>query len=237
MERKKIVFILPSLTSGGAERVVSILANKFLEVYDVTIILLYKTTPFYFLDESVRIKFCRKKYNSKTNLLKSLSNHIYMIKQVYRFTKGQDILIGFTTTCNVYAILVSKFMKIPSIISERLNPNYSAENIIWKTIRKLIYPKTDKVILQTNSIKDYYKRFIAEDKLQIIPNPIAPELQKHFNSNQTKENIILTVGRFSKQKNRDTNKLSTARHLLLSRDRKTLLKKPPARKGKAEGEK
>ncbi|MDU8886141.1 glycosyltransferase family 4 protein [Yeosuana sp. MJ-SS3] len=203
MERKKIVFIIPSLTSGGAERVVSILANMLLEFYDVKIILLYKNKPFYFLDKGISIKFCKRTYSRKSNFFKSIINHVYMIKQVFRFTKGQDIIIGFTTTCNVYAIIASKLIKIPSIISERINPNYSVENKFWNTIRKKIYPKSDMVILQTGSVKDFYKRFINENKLTVIPNPIDPELQNRINVNQIKENIILTVGRFTKQKNHE----------------------------------
>lgn len=201
MERKKIVFIIPSLTSGGAERVISILANRLLEFYDVKIILLYKSKPFYSLDERINVEFCKSSYNRKFNFFKSIINHAYMIKQIFRFTKDQDIVIGFTTTCNIYAIISSKILKIPCIISERINPNYSIENKFWNSIRKKAYPKSDKIVLQTKDIKDYYKKFINVNKLKIIPNPIDPELQKHANLNQVRENIILAVGRFTKQKN------------------------------------
>ena len=201
MERKKIVFIIPSLTSGGAERVVSILANMLLEFYEVKIILLYKNEAFYSLDKRINLQYCRLSYNSKSNFFKSITNHIYMVKQVLSFTKGQDIIIGFTTTCNIYAIISSKLLKIPCIISERINPIYSVENAFWEKIRKKVYPKSDIIILQTNSIKDYYRNFISENKLKVIPNPIDPKLQKHIDLNQVKENIILTVGRFTKQKN------------------------------------
>ncbi|HMC00860.1 MAG TPA: glycosyltransferase family 4 protein [Flavobacteriaceae bacterium] len=201
MERKRIVFIIPSLTAGGAERVVTILANNLVGIYDVEIIQLYNNKPFYHLDGKVSLQYCKKNYNSNSNWFKSIFNHIYMIRRVCSFTKDHDIVIGFTTTCNVYAIIASKFSQIPCIISERINPKYSVENWFWNFIRKRTYPKSDKVIVQTNDVKTYYNRFIKENKLKVIPNPIDPELLKQVDINYKKENIILTIGRFSKQKN------------------------------------
>lgn len=203
MKENKIVFVIPSLTAGGAERVVSILANEFVNFNDVEIIQLYKDTPFYSLNKNVRLKYCKKKYSPKTNILKSIANHIFMVYKIRKLIRDADVIIGFTTTCNIYTVLTSKLTGIPCIISERINPNCNISNKIWERLRKYLYPKANKIVVQTSLVKDYFMPFVNESKLEIISNPIDSELTKYRDLNAEKENIILHVGRLDKQKNQE----------------------------------
>ena len=204
MKRSKIVFILPSLTAGGAERVVTILANELIQYYDVKIIQLYNCAPFYKLNKNIELNYCKPVYNPEAKLLKSLPNHVFMVRKIYNILKNDaDIAIGFTTTSNIYTVVASKLAKIPCIISERINPNYNVSNSFWQQLRKLVYPKASKLVLQTKSIKKYFEAFVSQDKLEIINNPIDSELTKYRDLNYKKEQIILHVGRLSDQKNQE----------------------------------
>ena len=57
MDSKRITFCIPSLGSGGAERVVSVLANKLTERgFDVSILMLSHLKCQYRLNDRIKIK-------------------------------------------------------------------------------------------------------------------------------------------------------------------------------------
>src|SRR5690606_41894400 len=89
--------------------------------------------------------------------------------------RNAQLILSFTTTTNVYAILVGNILKIPSIISERLHPDYGI-NRVWKTIRRALYPYCSVLVVQTESSKIYFDRFISVKKIRIIEKSITPTL-------------------------------------------------------------
>lgn len=68
MKKPPIAFLIYSLNSGGAERVVSLLANDLSLTNDVIIITLCKDEPFYKLNDSIAIKQLGS-FNSGKNFL------------------------------------------------------------------------------------------------------------------------------------------------------------------------
>lgn len=202
MKRKKIAFIIPSLETGGAERVVSSLANELIDDFDVTIIAYYNCTPFYKLDERIDFKFCKIDYIKGEN---SLMTHFQLFTRTYKILKSKKInlVIGFMSTANIYAIVSSKLLRIPNIISERSNPNYNDISNFWVKLRRLIYPYANKLVIQTNGIKDYFNDIINEEQFETIKNPLAKDLILKRDLNSIKDKLILNVGRLSPSKNQD----------------------------------
>jgi len=201
--KKKIVFLIPSLSYGGAERVVVTLANSFINIYEVYIIVLYKTNYSYTINEKVRIIYIESEYKPSTSIYSALkSNFIYLqrILSVVKINKI-EILISFTTSLNVLTILVSKILKIPNIISERNNPCVALPNLYWKVFRRIAYMFTDKLVIQTQIASSFYERFVSKFKIVIIPNPIDSLMQQKRSFYNERENIILTVGRLDENKN------------------------------------
>ena len=73
--KKNIVFILPSLTSGGAERVVTTLANELISDFHIKIIQLYKSQPFYKLHKDIKLEHCKEVFNPSLTVFKSITNN------------------------------------------------------------------------------------------------------------------------------------------------------------------
>lgn len=205
MKKKKVGFIIPGFNAGGAERVVSTLSNHLILNYEVIIIVLYECEIFYQLNDNISIIFCEGEYRYTSNRLKGLIRHINFIKKIVQITRDNDIkmLIGFTTTANLYTIATSQFTKVPCIISERIHPEFSPISNFVNMVRKLLYPLAHILVVQTQDIFSYFSKFIKAEKIKVIHNPINPSLLSKRNRSLKKENVILNVGRIDYQKNQD----------------------------------
>ena len=205
MKKKTIAFVIPSLSSGGAERVVSTLSNEMVKDYNVVIINFAANTPFYPLDDRIKLRYCRDKIEPSQNSWESLKLNYGLYQRLSAIFKMEkvDVGIGFMTAANVITILAAKANKLPVIISERIDPNHSETNFIWKHIKKWLYPKTDYLIVQTEQIKKFFVRRVSESKVRILPNPLSSDLCPNNNGNSKRKNIILNVGRLSNQKGQD----------------------------------
>lgn len=194
-----IAFLLPNLNPGGAERVVSLLANEISSTNEVYILTMKNDKPFYKLKDSVKIISLGKK-STKSNLIKIISN-LKLIFKIFKLINSLKIdhLICFMPTANVLGIIAGKFFtSIKVTISERSNPLYYDLGI-WDYFRKNLYKFSDRLVVQTEPIKFFFKDYIDIDKIKIINNPI--EITNSFKTKKKK--IILTVGRVDGNKNQE----------------------------------
>lgn len=196
----KTAFLISSLNAGGAERVVSLLANKLSLTKDIVIITLSKDEPFYKLNDSITIKQLGV-LNSGTNPLKSIVSNLVLIYKITSLIKSLRIksLICFMTTSNILGIISGKFLSnINVTISERANPNFEDVGY-WNFLRRKTYKLADRLVVQSEEISNYFKSIIDERKISIISNPIEIIETNKFR----KEKIILTVGRIDANKNQE----------------------------------
>ena len=200
MKDKTVGFLISSLNAGGAERVVSLLANELSLTNDIVIITLSQEKPFYKLNDSITIKQLGV-LNSGTNPLKSIVSNLVLIYKITLLIRSLKIksLICFMTTSNVLGIISGKLLSnIKVTISERANPNFEDLGY-WDFLRRKTYKLADRLVVQSEEISNYFKSIIDERKISIIPNPI-----KIVDSNKNKkEKIILTVGRVDANKNQE----------------------------------
>lgn len=203
--KQKLAFVIPSLGAGGAERVVSTLANALTTDYEVYIITFIKVVPFYQLNNDVRLLHCVDKIEPSKNIFNALKSNYILLKKINAIVKNKKIqlLIGFLTSANVLSVLAAKSNSISSIISERNNPNKNKTNNFWKLLKNFSYPKANFLVVQTKEIQEYYTSSVDEKKLVILPNPISGELSSKRDNETIKENVILNVGRLTNQKAQD----------------------------------
>jgi GalNAc-alpha-(1->4)-GalNAc-alpha-(1->3)-diNAcBac-PP-undecaprenol alpha-1,4-N-acetyl-D-galactosaminyltransferase len=190
---KRIAFVITDLSNGGAERVVSILANYFdSKKYTVKILALNSNEISYPLNTNIQFKYLDV---NKNNLLKPFKRISALRKEL----NDADLVISFLWFINVYTLAANFFKKKKVIISDRSDPaNELNGNRIFEIIRNFFYRLPNKIVFQTPDAKKYYSKFIQQ-KGVIIPNPISPNLPKWNSKNDSK--TIISICRLAEQKN------------------------------------
>lgn len=187
----KILFVTSTLTSGGSERVISILANELrLRGHDVTIVCLNKQLNFYILNNDVNVRYAEKEVHSKC-LLKKMK----WLRE-YSHQYNPNVVIPFMTAVYCVTILSLIGTSIPIIASERNDPRKTPW--IRKIFRMILLPLVNILIVQTTGIKDYFPKFIKKRTI-VIYNPVSDQV---FNlPTPQKENRIISIGKLYPQKN------------------------------------
>lgn len=114
--KRKVFFVTNGLPGGGAERVMSVVANYLDDrKYDVSFIMLRKVEEAYELNKGIK-RYYRDKKRS--------GDFLGEIKYIHRFEKKNPdaVFISFFTYQSLYTILASIGTKAQVIVSERNDP-------------------------------------------------------------------------------------------------------------------
>lgn len=191
---QRITFLINRLSaSGGAERVMTVLANQFvMRGIDITIITRQETDCVYPLDS--RVKVLSTAVSCSNKLVRNAKRNILLRKLIVE--SNPDVVISFMTPMNIQAAIVMLGLKYPLIVSERNNPETDISKRD-KFFLKLMYPRCDGFVFQTEDAKLWFSRKI-QNKSVIICNPISDNLP---NRKPVKKGKIVNVGRLTEQKN------------------------------------
>ncbi|MFS0614940.1 glycosyltransferase family 4 protein [Lederbergia ruris] len=195
----RILFIIPYLSGGGAERVVSIWASKLVEMgFAVDILVFFRVENEYKVSEKVTIHSMAesKKSYKKINPLKK----IILIRS---FIKKADpkFVLPFVTYVGIATNLARIGLRVKLIESIRNNP-WEVPNKRKDRIKRNISAFfSNACIVQNSEQRNYFPKYIQR-KMVVIPNPISSELKinkKVYSENKIKK--IVTIGRLETQKN------------------------------------
>ncbi len=201
----KISFVTSTLTSGGAERVISLLANSFAERgYEVEMIALTSISPDYY-SLNPKVKFIHADKVSKGGLLGELWWFRKHIKK-----EQPDVVIAFMEAVYEFVLLALLGTKVPVISSERKDP--ATLGPLRKILRWILLPTATAHVVQTQHIKNYYSKQIQK-KTHIIYNPVNERVfETSYDNDDENDNLglkikderlnrIISVGRLYPQKN------------------------------------
>ncbi len=196
---------MPSLGTGGAERVGAILSNHLSKKYDVEIILLNHFGSVYELEKSINLHYAQTRIIKNSNILADILRNLIMLKRIYDIIIkiNPSLIISLTTTSNIYCIFFALIGNRKSIISERSNPEDTIPNIYWRILRNIFYRYSDLLIVQSELSLNYFSSIIHKKKICILTNPLDVNLYNKKDFYSKKENIILTVGRLDTNKNQE----------------------------------
>lgn len=162
----KLVFITPGMTFGGAERVISILANIWCDMgHDVSIfITATDRLPVYKLNDKINVE-------NYADFNENGVSHFKLISSIRNFVTKEkpDCVLSFMNDVCAYTIIALMGKNIPIIYSERNDPNKTNQSKINKLFRKIVgvwcntycFPnrrcKTMLLKESTKEIKYYFK--------------------------------------------------------------------------------
>ena len=133
----KIAFIISSLGSGGAERVLSLMANYWAQKnYSIIVITLDNSTPFYLLEDGIKLEPLSLLKNS-VSVFSAIANNITRIKIIRKklIEIDPDIVISFMTETNIIATIGCRMINKPIIIAERISYDF-LKSWVWVRFEK-----------------------------------------------------------------------------------------------------
>lgn len=169
---RTIVFHLNCLEQGGAERVVTTLANDFAkEGYQVYIATEWTAENEFSIDSSIRRVHVglTKKQEKKPARLQFFAR----IKNLRSFLKKvkPDIVIAFAQKANYRALMATVFTRIPVIVSVRTDPYLHYTGRRDKILIPIFFPRAAGSVFQTQGAKSFFSARVQK-KSRIIVNPI-----------------------------------------------------------------
>lgn len=187
----KVHFIISSLNGGGAERVLTIMANSLVDSlnYDVSIITLFNSKSEYELSNKI-------KHNNlkKTNITPSHTfNSIIGLSRLYSKKRNRpDIIISFITLTNQISLIVAKLFSIKIIVQEHNSHHRFMKGRKFSTIftKKYLYRMANLVTVLTSYDIPYYQQFGINVK--VLPNPCS--YKPIVINTHKRDKVILAVG-------------------------------------------
>lgn len=174
---KKVVFILETLSSGGAERAVSNVSQNLSNNIKQEIILLGDKAKITYNHNSKIIFLDRYKHIGTINKIIILLKRINKLKSKKK--KDHAVFISFMEYPNLLNLLTNKYSTNYISVRNHMSSKYKKglKSFLWNYSIKRLYSNADKVIAVSNEIKkdlvDNYQ--IEQNKVEVIYNSYPVE--------------------------------------------------------------
>ncbi|WP_320172911.1 glycosyltransferase [Maridesulfovibrio sp.] len=177
-----VVLVLPVLCFGGAERCMVNMANwwaaRGVKVYLITF---HKDVQDYELDSRI-IWLGLDDYEEAVpaeTVWTEENYNIACLRKAIEFCLASSVarplpVISFLTRMNLRTILATKDLPCRTVVSERSYPPSNPFPEREEKLRCQVYPQAHKVVLQTETGRDFWGRnILTEEKMSVIPNPVS----------------------------------------------------------------
>ena len=189
----KILFTISCLSYGGAEKNLVLIANYLSQRHNVIICNFNEHETKQVLNEKIRC------FNKEIEEIKGKFGWILLRIHQYTFLKDiclkekPDVLVSFLPIPNALAVLCSKKLHIPVIISERADPFQQLSKL--DRIIHSIYNRADGAVFQTEGARSFYNKKLQEKSI-VIPNPVVNNYSEIIHDYYNSKKEIVSVGRF-----------------------------------------
>lgn len=205
----RITLVIATLGSGGAERVMSMMANYWADSgRHVTLVTLSSPdADFYAVDPRVRRVGLGLLGYSQT-VFAAVRNNLLRVWRLRRAMKASrpDVVVSFVDRTNVLALLSSLGLGKPVIVSEHTDPRHYSVGPFWEAMRRLLYPQAAAVVVLTNGLRLWAERFVRKEAVYVIPNSVhVPDVSSESGSQVLtgSARTVAAMGRLSPEKGFD----------------------------------
>lgn len=201
----RILMIIPTNTSGGAERVFSLLANYFSSVgIEVTLVNFDTQSNFYTISPDVNYVKLHTEFKNSRKLMKTFEAPVKEIRRwikilgIIKNTKP-SVVLPFCEMAEVLTIPACLLTHTPFCISVR--NDYSAYYSYMKLLSRLTYDKAKLVVCQTELAREELMEAV-DCNSAVIYNPLDKSTYDETKGCSLKrDKVIVNVGRLVPQKN------------------------------------
>jgi len=196
-----IICYVNKLSGGGAERVMSVLANGMSRLgHNVILVTDYSTPGEYPVDTEVKRIVLDGEFTGITTkgMLRRTWRRLTDLNKLCR-ENSTDVLVSFMKDGNFRALLATRFTKTANLISVRIDPKIGYRDKKSAMIAKTIYRWAGGCVFQTAEAQAWFPERIQR-KSRVILNPIS-DVFYQTKGQPTKEKRIVCCGRLEKQKN------------------------------------
>ncbi len=197
-----ITLVISALSAGGAERIITSLANHWIEQgSNVTLITFDRDPPYYPLDGRVALRQLGLPSYGRpvTRAVSSAVRRILGLRRAIR-RSDPDIVISFLGKINALTMIATRFMGIPVVVSERNNPDRQVFRPAWRWLRLRLYGLAARVVTPSQGVLDWFPDAIRA-KGVVIPNPV--DLPDEMPVRGSGPKVLIAVGRLVPQKGFD----------------------------------
>lgn len=204
-----ITLVISSLSCGGAERVLVLMAQELIERgHDVTIVTLSdKTTDFYLLPLGCS-RLALGIMSNSTSWIEAIRSNIRRIAVLRKAINSTtpDIAISFLRITNITTILALLGTKYPLVVTEHNDINVFSYGKLWETLRRLTYPYCSMVVSVSEGVDRGFQQ-LPQSKRAVIYNPIVVKDDGRANQLPVEvdfqKNWSVSMGRLTEQKGFD----------------------------------
>ncbi|MEZ5830878.1 MAG: glycosyltransferase [Dongiaceae bacterium] len=203
--RRRVVFIINSLAGGGAERVIcTLLRASQGELRDnhLTLLLLDREASMYEVPRWIEVE----QLDCRHSILRSLWSVWRALRRL-----EPDLTVSFLTRANVANVVATSLLRIPAIISERVNTSSHLGRGLGASVARFLvrmtYPRAREIIAVSQGVADDLRRSfgVPTDRLRVIANPIDVDgIRREAESGAPIEMAgpyVVTMGRLMPNKN------------------------------------
>jgi glycosyltransferase involved in cell wall biosynthesis len=166
--------VISSLSAGGAERVLVLLAQGLTALgHRVSIVTIFGPDhDFYPVPEGVDRVALDLGKTTRTPWEKITAN----ARRVSALRRAlcrlePDVVVSFMPETNVLALLASRGTGLPVVVTEHADPRKKRLKRAWKGLRRLAYRRAARVVSVSAGVDDSFG-WLPEARRAVIPNPI-----------------------------------------------------------------
>ncbi len=196
-----LLLVISSLGGGGAERVMSLLANGWAASGVQVTLATFESTSgdFYPVEGSITRRSFQDESSNHRTILHSSIRRTHWLRKVMQQVRPKTV-ISFTDRTNVLTLLAAQGLDIPVIVSERVDPSMYDPGRVWRIGRRLTYPSATAIVVQTGEIEQWARLHFPRTRSVIIPNPAPVSVPP---GDRTPIPQIIAAGRLTRQKGFD----------------------------------
>ena len=170
----QILTVIPSLSGGGAERVLALLSRGLIALgHRVTVVTIFgEDHDFYDLPEEVG----RVALNLGKTTVGPVEKLRYAGKRISALRRAigaarPDVVVAFMTETNVLTLLAARRLRVPVVVTEHADPRKKRTPRVWKMLRRLSYRLASRVVSVSDGVDQYFD-WLPASRRAVIANPV-----------------------------------------------------------------